>query len=185
MTGEPKLLRLGWPRERVESDYLRLAADLTHSGYGIHAGTPAEQAEAERLVALHLMSDPQWRRPARDGSGTLVAIDASGTVVAALMFVAWAVEGEPPTATLTALAVHPSQRRRGLGLALMGALPRYMQQRIGRAPGFTHGTCSPDAARFYQRAGCTVLQPGEPLPFLDTDLINPDEGYPCHFTRDW
>lgn len=179
----PALLRMGWPRERVDSDRFRAALTLVGDGYTVDAADRRAADDAQRIVARWVMDDPTWRRP--DDNGTIAAIAPDGEVAGALMLTAWESPNHGLVVTLRALAVVPEHRGRGLGLVLMGMIPQYVELHVGREPDCTHGSCAPSAARFYQRTGCVVLKPGERLPFRTVELVNVDERYPCHIFRDW
>ncbi|MGP5484912.1 GNAT family N-acetyltransferase [Brachybacterium alimentarium] len=86
------------------------------------------------------------------------------------------------------LAVAPDWRHHGIGTVLLCIMDQHgVPGDVTRRVFF--GGCAPEEARFYQRAGFDVLQPGTPVPGevlgSGVDFANINAEYPCCFIRPW
>jgi GNAT superfamily N-acetyltransferase len=179
-----QLLARGWPFEKVHDRHMKYAQKLVNDGIAFR---PYRQEDTEAVVTLlrsHIEGWRQWYP--NDSDGIVVAVDANDDLLGAAVIQAGDFQGNL-WGFLTGMAVDPSARGRGIGVVLLGILHQLSPD--GRTfEGFLGG-CAPDHAKYYHRAGFTVLQPHEPLPFapagLDNaaNLMNMNDDYPCQMFR--
>ena len=173
---------IGWDPERAIERHLRYARCLVDESVSFDHVLAHERPAIAQLVQRNVAGAELWEP---DGDcGALVAADTDGNMVGALVAGGAEFTGKI-TLFVLYVAVEPDWRGRGVGTVLLGTLPQMLGER--RGPALTVGSCAQEGARFYQRAGFTVLDPGEPLPFPlgGAWLANRNANHPCWFHRPW
>lgn len=161
----PQLLAKGWGSAKVEGRHRAAAASLAEAGVTWREAERPDHPRIAQLVRTHIHgSGADWDVD-RD-SGGIVAVTGVGDIIAVLVVAAFTAGGQV-VAIIRQVVVDPSWRGRGVGTVALGLVPQMLERHGGR-PAATIGNCAPLAARFYQRAGFTVLQPGE---LLDLSLV--------------
>lgn len=185
------LLRKGWGRQRMNQEQIRLATPLVAQGIQFRP-FPSPEAPSD-VVARFIASNI----PGAAKSGTLQGIatlDASGEIIGAVALVpdraTW--PGDPDDQMLIIqvryVAVAPQWRHQGVGTVML-----CIMDQLSATENITRrifvGGCAPAEARFYQRAGFDVLQPGALLPgkYLGREGVhaNGNSDYPCWILRTW
>jgi GNAT superfamily N-acetyltransferase len=166
-----------WDPTRVQQRYLNYAHRLVDQGVAFRTVQPDDKAPIEQLVQAHIAGSSSFR--IRPEEGGVAALDAQGRVIAGLV-IAGAQFNTDVVIFIRHLVVDPVWRGQGVGVVTIGVLPQ-----VHNAT-FYMGNCAVNAARFYQRSGFTVLDPGQPLPFLfgkQTMMQLTNEHYPCFFYK--
>lgn len=117
-------------------------------------------------------------------AGAVVAFDPQGSVIGCAVVGAADFDGRA-VMFLQHLVVEPRWRGRGVGAVTLGLLHQ-MLPFAGLVA--TVGNCAAEDARFYQHAGFTVFQPGEPLELpvgAPVRLVVSNAHYPCWMVRSW
>ncbi|MCA4135482.1 GNAT family N-acetyltransferase [Arthrobacter sp. M4] len=181
-----QLLAQGWGPEKVMDRYLRYARELVDAGVTFRAMKPADKPEAWSLISRHVTMPSEWKIAKHEGG--ILAHDPGGKLIGALLMNGMSFDGpQGPQlmASIRSVVVDPGWRGRGVGVVTLGMADRpFHPQR----PSFYLGNCAEADARFYQRLGYTVLQPGAefPLPLgaetIKVNITNPD--YPCFFFQE-
>jgi GNAT superfamily N-acetyltransferase len=181
----------GWSFKAVQKRHQRYAERLVkHRGISFHSIAPGDRGVIETLVRDHRVGASQFQLETHSKQGTdgwVAAHDKAGAVIAGLVANAIEVDSDI-VASVRHLVVDPAWRGQGVGVVTLGMLPQLLQRAGVRQPSMTIGGCAPNHARFFQRAGFTVLDSGEALPFpfvSPMDIYTPDEFYPCWFFRRW
>lgn len=173
----PRLLRAAWSQERAEDRHVAYATELVKAGLEFRPIDDRSRIDAERLVNDRVKFDTEFRMA--EAAGGIRVVDGSETVaVMILEGVEW--EGEGAAVRVTAVAVAPSHEGRGIGTVLLGMVPQVHPAKL------IYGGCSVNGARLYQRAGFSVLAPGEALPFMFSGglrILSSNRDYPCWFFR--
>ncbi|WP_216871020.1 GNAT family N-acetyltransferase [Modestobacter excelsi] len=136
-----------------------------------------DEAPIERLVQAHIAGGASFHFLPEEGG--VAACDPDGQVIAGLV-AAGAQFDSNVVIFIRHLVVDPAWRGQGVGVVALGVLPQ-----LKRAALYV-GNCAANAARFYQRAGYTVLDPGQPLPFpfgKQAVLQLTNDQYPCWFYK--
>lgn len=180
------MLRAGWSRPKVNDFYAVNALKLHTAGVVFSPYKPADKHEVEALVSSTIADSEDFAIISGEMGG-IVARDR-GDLVATLMLTVAEFDGAL-LVTIRDLATSPQHRGRGLGTVMLGLIWQITHDGFGRLPDATAGNCSLETARFYQRAGFTVLQPGIIMPAsatLPVPLgIPPESAHPHLIVRPW
>ncbi|MDO5867121.1 MULTISPECIES: GNAT family N-acetyltransferase [Paenarthrobacter] len=178
-----QLLAQGWGSQKVQ-DRLRSYARNLDPEVQFMTMNQSDKAEARALIDEHVTMQPGWTIPKDEGG--VVARDVTGKMIGALLVRATGFDGRYSVIIeIRAVAVDPQWRSKGLGVVLLGMADRPWHP---SATPFFLGNCAEADARFYQKLGYTVLQPGSefPLPVgehvINVAIGNPD--YPCCFFKE-
>lgn len=181
-----QLLAQGWGPEKVRARYLRHAREAVDAGVTFDGMKPADKTEVWSLISQHVTMPPKWKIAKNEGG--IIARDPEGKLIGALLMNGISFDGpQGPQlmASIRSVVVDPAWRGRGVGVVTLGMADRpFHPQR----PNLYIGNCAEADARFYQRLGYTVLQPGSefPLPLgaetIKVGITNPD--YPCFFFQE-
>lgn len=174
---------IGWDPERAIERHLRYARPLVDEGVTFEHVGATERPAVAQLIRQHIAERERWRPDPAEGA--FIALDPEERTIGTLVAGAAQFGGDIGL-FVSYVVVEPGWRGRGVGTVLLGMLPKMLGGR--GEPTLTVGSCALDGARFYQRAGFTVLDPGEPLPFPLGDgawLANRNANYPCWFHRPW
>ncbi|MDR6912946.1 GNAT superfamily N-acetyltransferase [Rhodococcus fascians] len=118
-----------------------------------------------------------------DLNGVLVSVDRDESVLGVLVASAEQY-ARGNVLYVQHLVVVPEARGRGVGTVSLGMVEQLLP---GTPLAMIWGQCEPSATGFYERAGFTVLAPGEPFPFLMSDspsvIVNSNPTYNCWFYR--
>lgn len=177
-----RVTRIGWSAEKVEEQYRSYIERLTEDGYECRECTPEDLPHVEALVREHVPGAEEWFAD-EDASG-VIAIDKTGAAVGCAVASATRFS-EDYNVTIQHLVVAPEHRGRGIGFVLLEGIDALAQRLLGPVR-FT-GYCAAEHARFYQRAGYDVLQPGERLlmgPRVWMELVASNPAYTYPFYRD-
>jgi GNAT superfamily N-acetyltransferase len=171
-----------WDPERVTERYLRYARPLVEAEVGFQKLERRDHAAVERLVRTEVPAMEDFAVSSVWSGGVTAHAkdeDLVGTIVVTGMS-----HGDRAAMMVEAIAVEPAWRGRGIGVVLLGVLPLVLPSQHVE---FYYGMCNPREARFYQRAGYTVLEPGMALPFpIGEDppaFVNTTTTHPCWFYR--
>ncbi len=182
-----QLLAQGWGAEKAKQRHLRCAKPLVAQGVQWHALASSEddqdQDQVQQLVRKHVRGiAAEWTIESH--AGAVVARDAKQGIIGAVVVGAADFAGQV-VALLQHLVVDPTWRGHGLGVVTLGMAHQLFDGM--QKPTMYAGSCARPDARFYQRAGFTVLQPGEHLVFRGNPfpVQNSNQYYPCWFYRTW
>lgn len=179
ITSEPRLLRKGWPFSKARERHVELATGLVAAGVEFWPIRPDDRPAIESLVNRRLEFDSPYKMD--ENAGGIRAV-ADGETIGAMVLEGIKVDGQGTVIRVTAVAVEPDWEGRGIGTVLLGMVQQVERSKV------TYGGCTPEAARFYQRAGFDVLAPGEAvmLPIGDPrHLRSSNKHYPSFFIRSW
>jgi GNAT superfamily N-acetyltransferase len=189
MISAMQLLAQGWGLERSRDRHLRYARALVARDVQWRGIDDADADAVARLVRENIRGiGEDWTLPAE--SGGVVAFTEADGIIGAMVIGAMgngAATAENTIAFVQHIVVEPAWRGCGVGVVTLGMADQVFRSQPVPAKHFI-GCCAPEAARWYQRAGYTVLQPGEilvlpgeqPVPTVVTN-----EHYPCWFFRSW
>lgn len=181
-----QLLAQGWGPTKVRDRYLGYARGLVDAGVTFAHMDTSDKPDVWSLIDAHVSMPAPWK--IADEEGGIVARDSEGTLIGALLMSAVSFDsprGPAALVTIRSLAVDPAWRGRGVGVVTLGMADRPVSS-LG--PAFYLGNCAEADAKFYQRLGYTVLQPGANLPLdlgpegMRVAINNPD--YPCCFFKE-
>lgn len=119
----------------------------------------SDEPAAEDLVRTHIDGiDPGWTID--EDSGGVVAIGPDQVIIAVLIAAGMKMQGGL-LGFIRHLVVADNWRGQGVGAVTLGVAHQVFP--VDQEPFMYIGECAARSARFYQRVGYTVLQPGEPL----------------------
>lgn len=177
----------GWTFERAWQRHLRYARELMDAGVSWRQSGPEDWPVVADLIREHVLGAEEFHPQPDDPGGAVLTLDRDDSLIGALVMGAADFQGRLAV-MVRYLAVSPDWRRRGVGAVSLGLL----RQLLGTDADMirlTFGSCAAGrAARFYQHAGFTVLDPGTPLPFpLGSQALlgSMSSRYPCWFYRTW
>ncbi len=178
-----QLLAQGWGFEKVKERHVRHAARLLEQGVQWEVMEGHDRPVVERLVRANILGIPtSWTiDPA---GGGVVARDSDGKVIGAVVAGAARFDDGQVVTFVRHLVVDPAWRGKGVGVVTLGVLHQLFSAED--QPVVFVGNCAPQDAKFYQRSGYTVLQPGEQLilPVGTPIAIGlSSQPYPCWFFR--
>ena len=176
---------MGWSLKKAATRQYEYAQELTDLGVAWRPMQRSDRPAIERMVRAHVEGAQKWSM--ETGAGAVVAIDANEDIIGAAVVMMVDFDGNV-AALIQHLVVLPEWRGRGVGEVTLGVVQQLPGRVLapGRAVSLFWGHCHPSAARFYQRAGYTVLQEGErfPVPFApDVEIALSNPSYPCWFYR--
>ena len=185
------LLRKGWGAQKMREEQIRLATPLVAQGVQF-VGFPSAEVEATAVATFN--AEMITGSTAEDNLQGVAALDSNGTLIGAVTLgpLISSPDHSPSEKTLAVLvrylAVAPDWRHHGIGTVLLCIMDQHgVPGDVTRRVFF--GGCAPEEARFYQRAGFDVLQPGTPVPGdvlgSGVDFANINAEYPCCFIRPW
>lgn len=185
------LLRKGWGRRKMSEEQVRLATPLVAKGIEFR-GFPTPDVNTAQVAAFNAA---HIAGPTTGGNlQGVAALDPEGDVIGAVTLEPALVTmpHDPADQLLLAhiryVAVAPQWRRQGIATVLLcimdqQGIPETVTRRLFL------GGCAPTEARFYQRAGFDVLQPGAVIPpellGAEEGFVNTNADYPCWFLRTW
>lgn len=183
MSRPPQLLRQGWSTDKARTRHLKYAHPLVEAGVTFRGMKHSERERTQQIVRAHVPGVEEFTL-VKEGRhrGAVLAEDHDQQVIGVLALEAADIEGVP-IAMINAVVTLPEHRGRGIGTVLLGVMDQLLIPQVGSAPELVAGNCAPEDARFYQRAGFTVLQPGEVLPFGRGVQVREESEYPCWFYR--
>ncbi|SOD72896.1 acetyltransferase (GNAT) family protein [Jatrophihabitans sp. GAS493] len=175
----------GWSFEQARERHFRYAQKLVDAGVTWARAAADDQPRVTALVREHILGSDNYEPEPSEAA--VVAHDNEGAMIGALVL-AGATFEQGMALTVRHLVVEPAWRGRGVGAVTLGLFAQLLGPDAD-AVAMTFGACGPGkAARFYQHAGFTVLDPGEPFKFPLGKrglLVNENEHYPCWFFRLW
>ncbi|MDP2712552.1 MAG: GNAT family N-acetyltransferase [Solirubrobacteraceae bacterium] len=176
--------------ERVHARHMQYAGELVAGGVTFRNDIAATDSRVLALIRTEVRGSGNF--DPRVSTVTITAFsdtdDVIGVCVAGVHTLG---DSREPWAYLWQLAVDPEWRMRGIGTVLLTMLPEVivsLTPAIARLNGI-YGACAREDARFYQRAGFAVLQPGLPLSLL-LPAAQPwgteaSSHYSCWIARPW
>ena len=179
----PQLLAQGWSHQKVWKRHVSYAVDLGARGVTWRGLEDSDEPAVEDLVRTHIDGiDPGWTID--DDSGGVVAIGPDQAIIAVLIAAGMKVHGRL-IGFIRHLVVANDWRGLGVGAVTLGVAHQVFP--VDQEPFMYIGGCAARSARFYQRVGYTVLQPGEPLllPGAASALAPSNVHYPCWMYREW
>lgn len=184
------MLLKGAAFERVRDRHLRYARALVDDHVTFRDDVVATDPRVLALIRSEVRGSAQF--DPRDPTATITALSVEDDVIGACVVGVHLLSGAPePWVYVWQVAVDPGWRMRGIGTVLLTMLPQVV---AGSAPDLprlqgTYGACAPADARFYQRAGFDVLQPGLPLSLLIAGtkpvVVHSRADHSCWMVRRW
>lgn len=172
-----------WDDKRVSERHLIHAQKAVADGIVFRPAAVDDHPHANAILTGSISGFA----PIGSGHHTIVAADASGSIVGALAMGEVVRFDQGTLFLIRGLAVEPAWRGHGVGVVLL-----HIAKEQVRGPGrnLHIGNCAPGLdARFYQRAGFTVLDPYQSLaiPLAPPDAPRWDiprgSSHPCWFSR--
>ena len=170
-----------WDQHKAQQRHLRYARELVAGGVTFRRIEPTDRIQVRTMVRAYVAGAHGFEFD--EDAGGLVAVDGADVVIGALVVNA-ADFNSQIAVFVRFLVVEPTWRGRGVGVVMVGMIP----QILGGQPSVTVGNCAARDARFYQRAGFSVLDSGQRLPFpLGNQALmsNTSTSQPCWFFREW
>ncbi|HEY5262032.1 MAG TPA: GNAT family N-acetyltransferase [Solirubrobacteraceae bacterium] len=180
-------MREGSSREFATKHHLKYAEPLVADGVTWRWGYAEDTPPVVQLVRKHIAGMADYA--AEDENSLMIAArDKSEAVIGGGVMMLVRFKGLGTVMLLRLLVVEPEWRGRGVGVVTLGTLTQAAIEHAGQAPDLSLGNCSEDDAGFYQRAGFSVLEPGQDLPFPVAGgalLRLRSDSYPCWMCRPW
>lgn len=181
-----QLQRRGHPFEKVRKRHRAYAQELVNED--IYFQSRIDGGETNNLIRRRLPSMDTFTVAETDG---VIGSLSKEEELLGVLVVALAEFDGSSVAFIRGLAVEEGHQGRGIGTVLLGLIDQMTDKDAGgRKLAGVVGSCAVDEDAFYQKAGYTVLQPGQPMPWLygaqaGTRLENSNPTHDCWFYREY